>query len=468
MLNLELLKIKYIMNESQNFISSEHQEILAEQFNHITYLIHNDKLDNAADLLLELHYADLADYLDNANRKLYHIILPSIVDKIAPETIACLSDGNKQFVIEALGVKKSADLINQLDIEDSIEVIDVLDDDLKHAVLSILNPEKRQQILEGFKYPEDTVGRVLEKNFISFQQHWTAGQAIDFIRRSNFTSDFHAAIVVGYKSHPVGTILLSTLLKTSRNTPISELMNQEFKVVNTYTELDDLAFIFKQYALTIVPVTNRQGKLVGTISIDNMLYIIEEQTENEFMHLGGVHNSDIFNNLYATAKQRFPWLFVNLVTACLTSMIIDHFNGTIAKLITLATIMPIVASMGGNAGTQAMTVTVRALASRDITAANTMRVVSKEIIVCMINGLLLAFIGIILTYLLFANSNLSAVFAAAVIINFTIAGLLGSAIPIILNRLDIDPAAASGVFLTACTDSIGFFSFLGLAFFFLV
>ena len=456
------------MNEFQNLISSDHQEIIAEQFAHITYLIHNDKLDDAAAALLELHHADLADYLDNANRKIYHVILPSIVDKLNPETIACLSDGNKQPVIEALGVKKSAQLINQLDIEDSIEVIDILDDELKRAVLDKLKVEKRQQILEGFNYPENTAGRALEKNFISLQQHWTAGQAIDFIRCSKLKSDFHAAIVVGHKLHPVGTILLSTLLKTSCNTRISELMNYEFKVVNTHTELDDLAFIFKQYALTIVPVTNRQGKLVGSISIDNMLYIIEEQTKNEFMHLGGVHNSDIFNNLYATVKHRFPWLFVNLVTACLTSMVINQFSDTIAKLITLATIMPIVASMGGNAGTQAMTVTVRALVSREITALNTIRVVSKEILVCMINGLLLAFIGVILTYLLFANSNLSMVFAAAVSINFTIAGLLGSAIPIILNHFDIDPAAASGVFLTACTDAIGFFSFLGLAFFFLV
>jgi magnesium transporter len=257
------------------------------------------------------------------------------------------------------------------------------------------------------------------------------------------------------------------LLKVSRNTRISELMNCEFKSVDTHTELDDLAFIFKQYALTIVPVTNRQGKLVGSISIDNMLYIIEEQTKSEFMHLGGVHNSDIFNNLYATAKHRFPWLFVNLVTACITSMVINQFSDTIAKLITLA-IMPIVASMGGNAGTQAMTVTVRALAGREINNSNTTRVICKEILVCILNGLFLASIGMILIYLLFADISLSVVFASAVTINFMMAGLLGSSIPIILNRFDIDPAAASGVFLTAFTDAIGFFSFLGLAFFFLV
>lgn len=456
------------MQDSQNTISPDHQDKLAEQFEHINYLINNDKLDDAVELLLELHYADLADFLDNSNRKFYHIILPVIADQLNPEVLACLGNSNKQRVIEALGIKKGAQLLEKLDIEDSIEVMDALDLELKKALLSKFKVNKRQQILEGFKYPENTAGRVLEKDFVSFEQHWTAGQAIDFIRRSNLSADFHAAIIVNSKYKPVGTILLSTLLKSSRNTKLTEVMNYEFKIADTSTELDELAFIFKQYALTIVPVVNKQGKLVGSISIDNMLYIIEEQTESEFMHLGGINNSDIFFDLYATAKHRFPWLFVNLVTACITSLFINQFSDTIAKLITLATIMPIVASMGGNAGTQAMTVTVRALASREITNSNTIRVVFKEIMVCALNGALLAFIGIVLTYLLFADVNLSIIFACAVTINFTVAGLLGSGIPIFLSRLDIDPAAASGVFLTACTDAIGFFSFLGLAFFFLV
>ncbi len=456
------------MSEPQNAISSDYQYKLDEQFTHITYLINNDKLDDAATALLELHHADLADFLDNATSKTYHVILPTIADKLNPETVVCLSDGNKQRIIEALGIEKSAKLIDQLDIEDSIEVIDVLDDELKQAIIAKLQNDKRQQILEGFKYPENTAGRSLEKDFVSLGQHWTVGQAIDFIRRNNIKSDFYAAIVVNPKIRPVGIILLSTLLKATRNTPIAELMNPDFKVADTHTELSELAFIFKQYALTVVPVTNRQGKLVGSISIDNMLYIIDEQTENEFMHLGGIHNSDIFHNLYVTAKHRFPWLFVNLLAAFVTSMVINQFSDTISKLITLATIMPIVASMGGSAGNQVMTVTVRALAGREIIYSNTMRVVYKEILVSTLNGVLLATVGALLTYILFSNIHLSTIFACAVIMNFVVAGLLGSSIPIILHRLNVDPTVASGVFLTACTDAIGFFSFLGLAFFFLV
>ncbi|MDP5110533.1 MAG: magnesium transporter [Rickettsiaceae bacterium] len=454
--------------DKQNTIQSDHQGMLEEQFEHITYLLNNDKTENAIELLLNLHYADLADFIDNASKKHYYVILPKIADKINPEFLACLSDGNKQRAIEALGITKSANLINNLDIEDGLEVIDDLSVNLKKAIIDKLNPEKRKQILEGFQYGENTAGRILEKSFVAFKQHWTAGQAIDYIRRSKIQTDFHAAIIVNTRSHPVGTLLLSTLLKSPRNTPLEKLMNKEFKIAETNTEIDELAFIFKKYALTIVPVTNKQGKLVGSISIDNMIYIIEEQTETEFMHLGGINNSDIFSNLFASAKHRFPWLFVNLVTACLTSLVIDQFSETIAKLVTLATIMPIVASMGGNAGTQTMTVTVRALANREITGANTRRVISKEILLCMLNGALLALIGITLTYLLFADVNLSIVFASAVLINFVIAGFLGSGIPILLNYLNVDPAAASGVFLTACTDAIGFFSFLSLAYFFLV
>jgi magnesium transporter len=456
------------MLDNQNTINLDHQDMLEKHFKHITYLLNHDRYDSAIELLLKLHYADLADFIDNTSIKNSQIILPNISGKVDPEFLAFLSDANKQRVIEALGIDESVRLINQLDIEDSIEVIEHLNSSLKEQIISNLDEERKKEILEGFKYPEDTAGRILEKDFVSFEQHWTTGQAIDYIRRSNVKANFHAAIVVDPKGRPVGTILLSSLLKTARTTHIQDLMNTEFKIADTHTEIYELAFIFKQYALTIVPVINKQGKLVGSISIDNMLYIVKEQTESEFMYLSGINNSDIFSNLYAATKHRFPWLFVNLSIACLTSLVINQFSDTIAQLVTLATIMPIVASMGGNAGTQTMTVTVRALANREITSVNTSRVIFKEVLLCIINGVLLATMGAIFTYILFGKIELSLVFASAVLINFVVAGFFGSGIPILLNNLNIDPAAASVVFLTACTDAIGFFSFLGLARLFLI
>ena len=456
------------MRDSQNTILPDHQEKLDEIFEHIHYLIDNDKIDNAKQALLDLHHADLADFLDTSSYKLYDIILPIIADDIDPQTLVWLSDSHKQYAIEALGIDKAVGLINNLDIEDSIEVIDALSLDLKDEIIGKLKNDNKQQIIEGFKYPEDTVGRIVEKHFVAFQKHWSVGQAIEHIRKINIDREFHAGIVVNDKYQPVGNILLCTLLKSSHDEPLINLMNSDFKIADTGTKLDEIAFIFKQYALTIVPVVNKKGKLVGSVSIDNMIYIIEEQTESEFMHLGGINNSDIFDNLYATVKHRFPWLFINLITAFATSLVINQFSDTIEKLIILATIMPIVASMGGNAGTQVMTVTVIALANREIKQTYITKVILKEVFVCLLNGLILAIIGALIIYIPFSDLNLTIVFTAAVIINFAAAGMLGSSIPIIFDHFDIDPATSSGVVLTALTDALGFFSFLGLAFFFLV
>ena len=456
------------MRDSQNTILPDHQEKLDEIFEHIHYLIDNDKIDNAKQALLDLHHADLADFLDTSSYKLYDLILPIIADDIDPQTLVWLSDSHKQYAIEALGIDKAVGLINHLDIEDSIEVIDALSLDLKDEIIGKLKNDNKQQIIEGFKYPEDTVGRIVEKHFVAFQKDWSVGQAIEHIRKINIDREFHAGIVVNDKYQPVGNILLCTLLKSSPDEPLINLMNSDFKIADTSTKLDEIAFIFKKYALTIVPVVNKKGKLVGSVSIDNMIYIIEEQTESEFMHLGGINNSDIFDNLYATVKHRFPWLFINLITAFATSLVINQFSDTIEKLIILATIMPIVASMGGNAGTQVMTVTVIALANREIKQTYITKVILKEVFVCLLNGLILAIIGALIIYIPFSDLNLTIVFTAAVIINFAAAGMLGSSIPIIFDHFDIDPATSSGVVLTALTDALGFFSFLGLAFFFLV
>lgn len=454
------------MHQIQKSILLDHEEQFAEIFSHITDLIDDNKLNEAVTKLSKLHYADLADFLDKTNHKIYKKILPLLSDHIKPESLVWLNDSNTQFVIEALGLKKSAELLEQLDIEDSIEVIDNVDDDLKQLIIKNLSSAKQQQIIEGFTYPEDTVGRVIEKNFISFQENWTIGQAIDSIRNDSIQHDFHAAIVIDKKQRPVGNVLLSTLLKHDKETNLNKIMNSEFKVVDQFTELREISFIFKQYALTIVPVVNKIGKLVGTVSIDNMIYIIEEQTEKDIMQLGGVYSQDTFDNFFKTAKHRFPWLFINLITAAITSIIISQFNDTITKLIAIAAIMPIVASMGGNAGTQAMTVTIRALANKDINQANMIKVVTKEALVSGFNGCLLALIGGIILAT-FTDANLSIIFGIAIIINFLIAGFFGSVIPIALHKFDIDPATASGVFLTALTDALGFFIFLVLVYSFL-
>lgn len=455
------------MQDIKNNISLAHQEKLEEIFTFIAGLIDSSNLSEAVAALLELHSADIADFLDNS-RDYYQDILPLLADSVKPEVLIWISDSNKEPAIEAFGIPATARMIEALDFEDAIEVIEALSPELKEEILLHLPKEKSKQILEGFTYPENTAGRIVQKNFIALKNVWTVSQALDMIRQANIKTDFYALIVADGRARPIGTILLSTLLKSPLDANVSELMNKECMIAETHTEVEEIAFLFKQYALTIVPVVNKQGKLVGNISLDSILYIIDEQTESDFLHLGGINNSDIFDDLYKTAKSRFPWLFINLIIACITCLVIDRFNDTIAQIITAATMMPIVASMGGNAGTQVMTITIHAISNRGFSAANNMRVITKEIYVCIINGLVLSFIGGIITYLLFWHANLSIVFASSVLINFAFAGLLGSAIPIILNRFDIDPTAASSVFLTAGTDSIGFFTFLALTYAFLM
>ncbi len=456
------------MHAQKRNILPDHTERFAEVFEHINQLISEDNLLAAVKFLSTLHYADLADFVDNTSHRHYHKLLPLLADNVKPEMLVWLSSANQQPAMEALGIKKSAELIEQLDIEDVIEVIANIDEpEFKESILANLSETKKYQIIEGFNYPPNTVGRVIEKQFITFHKNWTVGQAIDSIKKNYKQKDFYAAIIVDSKYRPVGNILLSTLLKYPKSKLILELMNSEFKVVDTYTEIGEIAFIFKQYALTIVPVVNKSGKLIGSVSIDNMIYIVEQQTEKDIMSLGGVHTQDTFYNFFKTVKHRFPWLFVNLITACITAIIINEFIPTISKVITLAAIMPIVASMGGNAGTQAMTVTVRALANKDISHTNMRKIIIKEIIVCGLNGFLLSCTGVIACFAILGDVQLSIIFGAAVTINFIVAGFFGSAIPITFHHFNIDPATASGVFLTALTDAFGFFTFLSLAYVFL-
>lgn len=447
---------------------SDHQDQFEATFEQLNDLLNNEEFNKAVEIMGALHYADLANFLDNVSPRINKIIVPLLHSKLKPETLVDLNVSTKIIIIQILGVSKSAQLISQLDIEDAVEVIVDLDKKTKKSILQHLKIQKRQQIIEGCTYPENTVGRVVERNFVSLQEEWTVSKAIDFIRQKHIEQDFHAAIVIDSKYKPTGIILLSTLLKHQGEEKIRNLKNPDFKMTDVLTNLSELSFIFKQYALTIVPVVNKSGKLIGTVSINNMIYIIEQQTEKDIMSLGGVQTNDTFYNLFYTVKHRFPWLFVNLITACMTSIIINQFSFTISKLIALAAIMPIVASMGGSAGTQAMTVTVRALANKDIHHSNIIKVILKEVAVCGFNGAILALIGAILILVMLYDLNLSIIFTVAVILNFLVAGFFGSAIPITLHYLDIDPATGSGVFVTTITDSFGFFTFLTLAYVFLV
>jgi magnesium transporter len=450
------------------YISPVFHENLQNTFEQIDHFLENQSYGEARELLISLHYADLAVYLENCSYKNMQEVIEVLGDEFNEESVVGLSNRSKSSIIEIIGIERFGALIDKLDSEEVIELMDDLSDDVKSDIITHLSDEKRVHIIEGFKYDEDTAGRIMEKSFIMIQDNWNIKQVLEAFKVRSLDSEFYAAIVVNQKMKPLGQVMLCNLLKYEDNTFVSEVMDTDLKIADTNTKLDEISYIFKQYALTIIPVVNKMGRLVGTISINNMIYIIEQQAEEEIMHLGGVSNHDIFDGLFITLKHRFPWLFINLLTAFGTSIIIAQFSSTIQQIVTLAAIMPIVASMGGNAGTQTMTVMVRSLHNKNLNYSNSFRTIMKELLVCGLNGIILALIGAIIVTMLFQNINLSIVFGAAVVINFLVAGFAGAFIPIFLERIDVDPAAASGVFLTTLTDILGFSTFLALAYIFLI
>ncbi len=454
--------------QTTHLILPSHSDTLSQEFEQIISFLDSTEYDKAKNLLAAMHPADFADFLDNSNSKTHKTVVELLGKDFKPDTLVWISSGVAESLESIISATKMAALVDQLDTEDAIEVIEDFTLDYRKSVVSSLSKEKQLHIIEGFTYPEHTAGRVMEKQFVSFSENYTVKDALNYMRKHSITHDFHAAIIVDGKNRPVGNVLLCTLLQSKDDILLKTVMNADFKIAETNTDLEQLSYIFKQYALTIVPVTNKIGKLVGTVSISNMLYIVAEQVEEDFMRLGGLRATDTSGSLFQGAKDRFPWLFINLLTAFITSMVIDQFSDTIAKLVTLAAVMPIVASMGGNAGTQAMTVTVMALASKDITPSNTGRVILRELLLCGFNGFILACIGGSIMLAIFFDIDLSIIFFVAVIINFLVAGLFGAIIPIVLDRFDIDPATASGVFLSTLTDSFGFFVFLTLSYLFLV
>lgn len=453
------------MSEIQQYIPhTTGQESVNNVFDNIKKYLERDNLDEAKNLLFTLHPADLADFIDHTPEFITKKLLPEIIEGFDPETLIWLNPKSIALVNLLFEDTKLAEFINQLSVEDAIEVLDKFSHDTKHQLIELFPTAKKQLILEAFNYPDHTTGRVMEKNYVAFFEYWTIGQAIDSIKiASDIPENLHAAIIVDTRFRPVGNIMFSALLKFSRSTPIRDIMNSDLIVTDAHTALSDLSYIFKQYALSVVPVINKFGQLVGIVSIENMLYIIQEQAEETILHLGGVNDANISDNLVFTAIQRFPWLFINLITACLTSVIISSFGSAIAKIIALASIMPIVASIGGNAGTQTMTVTVRSIANKDVDKVTSNKIILKELLSCTFNGTILALIGGLIIIALFQDIKLGAIFSVAVVINFIIAGFFGSAIPLILHYMKMDPATASGVILSTITDSCGVLIFLGLA-----
>ncbi|ABC63799.1 magnesium transporter [Erythrobacter litoralis] len=415
------------------------------------------------DLVEPLHPADIADLFELCEADERALLAVAISDLMGSEVIAELNDYVREDMMEALDPEAVATIVEQLETDDAVQLIEDLDEEDQQAVLAEVEAEDRVAIESALSYPEETAGRLMSRNFVAVPEHLTVGQLIDFLRaEDDLPTEFYEVFIVDASHHPVGTCALGWVLTTPRNIALSDVMKRDQTLIPVMLDQEEVALMFQKYNLISAAVIDEDGRLVGQMTVDDIVHIISEEAGEDTLLLSGAGDGDINEPIRDAYSARVRWLVANLGTALVASLIIAAFGAAIEKLVALAILMPIVASIGGNAGTQTMAVTVRAIATNQLTRSNTGRILWRETRVAFLNGITISVLIGAATAAIF-TPTLGAVIAAAMIINLLTAGLAGVLVPVAFERLDQDPAVASSVFVTMITDSMGFFAFLGLA-----
>ncbi|MDL2339784.1 MAG: magnesium transporter [Pseudomonadota bacterium] len=421
--------------------------------------------DATARRLVEpLHPADIADLIELAARDEREGLVKALAGIVGPDVLAELNDFVREGLLDDMEPQQVADIAGQLDTDDAVALIEDLDDKDQRLVLQAMEPDDRAAVEEALGYPEESAGRMMQRELCAVPEHWKVGQVIDYLRSTkDLPTDFWEVFVVNAAHHPVGTCKLSAILRTPRNQLVGDIMVGEQTLIPVDMDQEDVALRFQKYALVSAAVVNDSGRLVGMITVDDVVHIIQEEAGEDVLLLSGAGDGDINEPIALTVRRRMFWLVINLGTAVLAASVVSLFQGEIGKFAVLAVLMPIVAGMGGNAGTQTLAVTVRALATNQLTESNTLRMFGRELTIAIANGVSLGVLIGAGVSLIFHNPLLGAVMGAAMVINNLAAGLGGILVPVALDRLRIDPAVSSAVFVTTITDVTGFFSFLGLA-----
>ena len=416
-------------------------------------------------LIEPLHPADQADMLERLSNEKLNIFLTILGRSLDPEVLVYLDHNVQEKVFNILGPKVLAKAIPELHSDDAVEILQELEEKDRNVVIKQLPKADRILVEEALSYPEYSAGRLMQREFLAFPGNWTVGQTIDHMRANpqDEEDSFYSIYIVDPAHRLIGVISLSKLLSAKRPVRLNDLMELKPRNVNVETDQEEVALLFQQYGLVNMPVVDNADRLLGVIIVDDIVDVINEEAEEDLQGLTGVSDLSITLSFLETAKGRFSWLILNMFTAVLASSVIGLFQEEIEKLVALAVLMPIVASMGGNAGTQTVTVAVRALATRQLNYSNLQKFVLKETWVGMINGFLFALLSIVLAYLWFGDKEIAIIMGLAMIANLLFAGVLGTLIPLTLEKFKIDPAISSSVFLTTATDVIGFFTFLGLS-----
>jgi len=417
-----------------------------------------------SELLDDRHAADIAHLLEQVDTRERRDLLTQWPGNLDGEVLSELKESLREEVIEQLAPTELAEAVRELDSDDVVDLVEYLDDDQQGAVLDALDATDRVVVELALTYPEESAGRHMQSELVRAPEHWTVGETIDYLRSDVMLPDqFYHVILVDPRLKATGYVTLGRILSHPRDKPLKDLAEDSFRTFHVAQDVEEVAQAVNHYHMITAPVVDDNDRLVGVITIDDAMMFLEEEAEEDILRLAGVGEGSFSDKVINTTRQRFPWLAVNLVTAILASMVIALFEETIAGLVALAVLMPIVASMGGNAGTQSLTVAVRALATRDLTTANVWRVIRREVLVGLINGLAFAVVMGVVGVVWFGSPMLGVVIGVAMVINLVIAGFAGTVIPVVLEKLGFDPALASGAFVTTVTDVVGFFAFLGLA-----
>lgn len=393
-------------------------------------------------------------------RKLLDLIGPQLDPEVLPE----LDENLRDKVVAAMSNEALAAAVAALETDDSVYLLENLSEERKAEVLNLLPRLDRSPVEKGLSYPEDTAGRLMRSELVAVPHYWTVGHTIDYMRSvDDLPDEFYEIFIVDPSFHLVGTVPLSRVARTRRHIAMRDIMDSDQTLIPVTMDQEEVAYLFNQYGLISAAVVDEDQRLVGVITVDDVVDVIGEEAEEDILRLGGVTETDPTDSVIVTTRRRFPWLLVNLLTAILASLVIAQFEATIEEIVALAVLMPIVASMGGNAGTQTLTVAVRAIATKEMNPANAIQIVFREVFVAGYNGILFALIMGAIGALWFDSAAIGLVLAAAMLINLLAAGIAGVLTPLALDRLNIDPAMASGVMVTTVTDVVGFFAFLGLA-----
>ena len=434
-----------------------------EFINTFSEKIENGNIEFINQTLKDLHEADVANLIENLNPNTRIKLIELESFNINPEIFIELNESIQSEVLQLLSVDSIIKIIKRLESDNVIKILENLEKDNKKKVLDKLPPKDKFLLEEGLSYPEDSAARIMQREFAAVPSDWTVGQTIDYLREDkNLPEEFLEIFIVDNDFKPIGTVPSSRVLRTSRDLKMNSIMIAMPVLISANMDQEEVGHTFENYNLVSAGVVNKNNKLVGMITADDVVTVVQKEAEEDVLRLAGVGDEEITDSVMLKTKRRFNWLLLNLFTALLATWVISNFGASIEQMVALAFLMPIVASMGGNAGMQTLAVTIRAIATKELSKTNFNRVVGKEFLIGILNGFIFAIITALIVQLWFKQFNLSLLIGVSMILNMIVAGLFGILVPVSLKKMNIDPALASSVFVTTITDVIGFLSFLGL------